>query len=484
MNWMVPERKLDEHQREIIRKCINWSKTHSETVLPQWIRGFAGSGKSVLLVYIVMGLLEKNPKLSICIAVYTHALKDLLKTGLTIEYQEKIEVMTYFQFLRDRKKYDFVLVDEIQDIPSDKIKKIKELAVNIIVAGDIDQSIYKGCSTVEDIEEVLKPEIHHLVNIYRLTQKIKDIVQTILPNSQIENAPSARMQEVEITLAKAETKDEEIKWVWEKCCQYAQVGDPTVILLPNHREIQNFIRKICEIKGVDLPTFSDFGGRSYKPTNELFEKSGIDLRFLGNNFGELSESDNHALTYIMTYHSAKGLDFLNVFLPHLDRGKKFFNDPEIEPRLFFVAMTRSRRNLFLSHSSDVPTDYVEEFPQDLLHKISCNADLAKQPHLSIPDEDVNHIREEFIENIAEVFESNTEIRGEVITAIIERLLNDEMMEKLIGQYQKEQSLQSILSKIEDSIDGKEAKDVYNQIGSTIKDILSDENNDNKPYIPF
>jgi len=477
MNWMVPERRLDEYQLSVLQSCGNLNGS------TQWIQGFAGSGKSVLLVHLVQRCLTEDPNLSICVAAFTHALKDLLYTGLAEHFRVSIKVMTYHSFLADKIKYDIVAVDEIQDIPGGDIQKIKRLAGYMVVAGDNDQSIYQG-STVEQIQAVLNPNIHRLVTIYRLTQKIKDIVQTILPNSQIENAPSARMQEVEITLAKAETKDEEIKWVWEKCCQYAQVGDPTVILLPNHREIQNFIRKICEIKGVDLPTFSDFGGRSYKPTNELFEKSGIDLRFLGNNFGELSESDNHALTYIMTYHSAKGLDFLNVFLPHLDRGKKFFNDPEIEPRLFFVAMTRSRRNLFLSHSSDVPTDYVEEFPQDLLHKISCNADLAKQPHLSIPDEDVNHIREEFIENIAEVFESNTEIRGEVITAIIERLLNDEMMEKLIGQYQKEQSLQSILSKIEDSIDGKEAKDVYNQIGSTIKDILSDENNDNKPYIPF
>ena len=53
-----------------------------------------------------------------------------------------------------------------------------------------------------------------------------------------------------------------------------------------------------------------------------------------------------------------------------------------------------------------------------------------------------------------------------------------------AQYQKDQSLQNILSKIENSTDEMEAKDVYNQIGSIIKDILSNENDDNEPYIPF
>ena len=101
----------------------------------------------------------------------------------------------------------------------------------------------------------------------------------------------------------------------------------------------------------------------------------MDLRYLGNSFGELSDSDNHALTYIMTYHSAKGLDFKHVFLPQLDTDQRFMQDPGLDRRLFFVAMTRSRLNLFLSHSSEEPIHYVAKFPQDLLHKI--NADLAE-----------------------------------------------------------------------------------------------------------
>ena len=72
----------------------------------------------------------------------------------------------------------------------------------------------------------------------------------------------------------------------------------------------------------------------------------------------------------------------------------------------------------------------------------------------------------------------------MITPIIKDFLKDVITEKLIAQYQKDQSLQNILSKIENSTDEMEAKDVYNQIGSIIKDILSNENDDNEPQLPF
>ena len=73
----------------------------------------------------------------------------------------------------------------------------------------------------------------------------------------------------------------------------------------------------------------------------------------------------------------------------------------------------------------------------------------------------------------------------MITAIIEGVLDDDVMEGgLIVQYQEDQSLQNILIKIENSTDEMEAKDVYNQIGSIIKDILSNENDDNEPHLPF
>jgi superfamily I DNA/RNA helicase len=75
------------------------------------------------------------------------------------------------------------------------------------------------------------------------------------------------------------------------------------------------------------------------------------------------------MVYLMTYHSSKGLDFANVFLPHLTAGMslnamKGSTDLE-ERRLFFVAATRARERLYLSYH-DEPHRFIEEIPEEYL----------------------------------------------------------------------------------------------------------------------
>ena len=74
----------------------------------------------------------------------------------------------------------------------------------------------------------------------------------------------------------------------------------------------------------------------------------------------------------MTYHSAKGLDFDTVFLPGLTGSLPFWKgDEDIARRLFFVGLTRSRRNLFLSYHRAEPHPYVRDIPDRLLHRVEC-----------------------------------------------------------------------------------------------------------------
>ena len=69
---MVPENRLDDYQRDILKQCGDFNKKS------EWIQGFAGSGKTVLLVHLIKESLLKDPDKSICVLVYTHALKDLI----------------------------------------------------------------------------------------------------------------------------------------------------------------------------------------------------------------------------------------------------------------------------------------------------------------------------------------------------------------------------------------------------------------------
>jgi DNA helicase-2/ATP-dependent DNA helicase PcrA len=75
------------------------------------------------------------------------------------------------------------------------------------------------------------------------------------------------------------------------------------------------------------------------------------------------------MVYLMTYHSAKGLDFANVFLPHLTadvslEAMKNASDNQ-ERRLFFVATTRARERLYLSYHNESHR-FIGDIPKNLL----------------------------------------------------------------------------------------------------------------------
>jgi DNA helicase-2/ATP-dependent DNA helicase PcrA len=89
---------------------------------------------------------------------------------------------------------------------------------------------------------------------------------------------------------------------------------------------------------------------------------------------------------LMTAHLAKGLEFDAVFLPGLEenlfphsRAATANDDLEEERRLLYVAMTRARKRLFLSHAGfrrlrgellpNPPSRFLEEVPKELLREV-------------------------------------------------------------------------------------------------------------------
>jgi DNA helicase-2/ATP-dependent DNA helicase PcrA len=92
---------------------------------------------------------------------------------------------------------------------------------------------------------------------------------------------------------------------------------------------------------------------------------------------------------LMTVHSAKGLEFHTVFISGLEEGlfphENSLNEDgglEEERRLMYVAMTRARRRLYLSHTQsrmlhgqtryNVASRFLEEIPQELLKPLNAH----------------------------------------------------------------------------------------------------------------
>ncbi len=93
--------------------------------------------------------------------------------------------------------------------------------------------------------------------------------------------------------------------------------------------------------------------------------------------------------YLMTIHSAKGLEFDSVFLAGMEdgifpstRSLDTIEDTEEERRLAYVAITRAKKHLYISHakrrmifgqtSRNLLSRFVKEIPVDYLVKISDN----------------------------------------------------------------------------------------------------------------
>ena len=82
MKWLIPENELDPQQREFRAELL------SDNLSNKFIEGFPGSGKTILLLYAVKWLKEKNSDVKIVFIEFTHALIDMLKAALKEMHME------------------------------------------------------------------------------------------------------------------------------------------------------------------------------------------------------------------------------------------------------------------------------------------------------------------------------------------------------------------------------------------------------------
>lgn len=362
MQWNVPFERLSQRQIAVLEGVTR------QSAKPHWIKGFAGTGKTVVLTRVIERIAAEHPTASLCFITYTHALKDLVATGFHGPVAARVIIMTHTQFLSEGKPRDFVFLDEVQDIPEADLRRIRSLARSLHVAGDPDQSIYDNGAGEPAITALLKPQAWTLKEMFRLTRKLADLALGILPASRIvEGIHDGRQRNADIHLFRFDDENEEAAWVWSEAKRHARAGSPSVILLPTHRAIADFAASVAEAEDVAPPPEvrpAQGRGRDYGPFNACWESAGLPLRYFGSGHGSLLESDARPLVYLMTYHSSKGLDFETVFVPgvHDDmvivNSKAMQGNPDVDRRLLFVAVTRSRERLFLTYAGRRPHRYL------------------------------------------------------------------------------------------------------------------------------
>ena len=111
------------------------------------------------------------------------------------------------------------------------------------------------------------------------------------------------------------------------------------------------------------------------------------LTFASLEAGEHQADPGRDALQLMTVHAAKGLEFSTVFIGGLEEGlfpheQSMYeaNGLEEERRLMYVAVTRARRRLYLSHAQSrllhgqvrygIPSRFLDEIPEELLKRIN------------------------------------------------------------------------------------------------------------------
>jgi hypothetical protein len=75
---------------------------------------------------------------------FTHALKDLVESGLSDVARDRVVIETAQRFERSNTgPFDHILVDELQDLTVQQIRQILEKGKHGIAAGDPDQEFGK-----------------------------------------------------------------------------------------------------------------------------------------------------------------------------------------------------------------------------------------------------------------------------------------------------------------------------------------------------
>jgi hypothetical protein len=344
MAWMIKYDKLDDDQKDFVDKEIN-NKGNI------WIQGFAGSGKSVMLIHALRKKMDTNPAANVCVVVYTHSLIDMFKTGIRELGMPSIPVITYHAFAKSSATYDYIFCDEVQDLPKDVLTKMKNRSNYVYVAGDSNQSIYDNTVTPSEIGAVINARPFILNKIYRLTRSIMSAVSSLLPNIDIFGAKrDMSKRDVSVRLGKGYDKEDEVKYIWQQAQNATSEGYTAVTLLPKHDYIQEFSNILLKNNNKPKWTYQtdSWGKPDYKSLNTHFLNNGLKVEYVGNGFGSFQNAEKQRNLIIMTYHSAKGMDFDNVFLPFLSDDLDISRNNE--ETLFMVALTRSKMNLFLTYS--------------------------------------------------------------------------------------------------------------------------------------
>lgn len=334
-DWDVTEETMDDDQLDLIEY------TDDKSML---VAGCAGSGKSVIAMHKAEQLHKKGN--DVILIAYTKSLSRFMRNGKA-DSSFRFFHHYLWKYKYKMPKADYIIVDEIQDFTKDEIQEFIDAAKkHFFFFGDSAQSIYrqygKQTMTIAQIAVMTGLNTLQLFNNYRLPRPVAKITQDFV-GVDVQEYKEKVYQNKETELPHFIHFDNEQKQI-EVLLRLVKdnVGRNIGILLPNNPEV---IRISQEFKDNDVECEFKYN----KGNNDFDYVDNLDF--------------NTLLPKILTYHSAKGLQFDMVILPMYDGA----NDDESRKALY-VAMTRTTHSLYVLYSTQSLQPPLDRVPSHLYLK--------------------------------------------------------------------------------------------------------------------
>lgn len=320
----LPDEKIDFDQEDIILAA------DKESLL---VCGCAGSGKSVIAMKKARQLHEQGA--DVITIAYTKSLNNYMSKGISSDIGR---FYYHYQWKKaGRVSADYIIVDEIQDFTADEIIEFVNAAKkHFFFFGDSAQSIYapfkNGILSMEQISKLTKLEPMMLYTNYRLPRPVAKITQKYVGVNVEPYSEQTYVNDSILlpSIVKYDDKESQVNAIAEVI--EANKDKSIGIFLPENSMVLDFCKKLS------------LHDTSFEFKYELQKATGNRRKYEPYNTLDFS----NILPKVMTYHSAKGLQFDIVILP-------WYNGASTvdEKKALYVAMTRTQSQLIITYADNL-----------------------------------------------------------------------------------------------------------------------------------
>ncbi|MDG4594671.1 MAG: AAA family ATPase [Candidatus Contendobacter sp.] len=397
MTWLIPRDELTNEQG----RAAELKPDEHRLIL-----GSPGSGKTMVLLHRARYLADQYqvPPDRYRIFVFTRALKAYIRSALDdlalpddcvttfdswcseyylhyigkrLPWNRELKQTDFAEIRRavwDRTQsltaterlFDFVLVDEGQDLSTQTFETLKSIAQHITVFMDHKQQLYETGADEAGILRALGLRKRNLtlLEAYRCSPYIVQVAASFVRNPAEREAfllqpRTAQTERQTPLLYLASDVNDERAHLIEMVRNRINKNDRIAILFPQKRHVYGYARALQEAGlEVEVP---EAPWQSKKPKTDGLLKKAKTKKTTAPPLPTIDFSTS--LPKLMPYPSAKGLTFDTVLMPRLIPGLFANLEPERLERWLFVGITRATQWVYFSTINDNRFMFLDRFQE-------------------------------------------------------------------------------------------------------------------------